>query len=222
MEKELKLIIVDDHTLFRQSLSRLLAVTLEMVSIKEASNGKELMDMIDEQSPDIILLDLEMPEMDGLETSHILLNHAKYKDIKIIILTMHENEEFMLELIEKGVYGYLFKDADIEEVLKAIRIVDNGQYYISQRTFNALRKRLIKSTKFQNYLDQDTEKLTPREEEILTLICKEYTNREVAKELGLSVRTIDGHRNRILKKTGMKNTAGLVKFALRSGFYSMD
>jgi two-component system, NarL family, response regulator DegU len=222
MEKKLKLIIVDDHKLFRQSLSQLLSLNLEMVSIKEAGNGKELLTLLEEQKPDIILMDLEMPEMDGIEASQILLSQARYKDIKIIILTMHKHEKFILELIEKGVYGYLLKDADIEEVIKAIQTVNNGQYYVSQHTFNALRKGITTSTKFQTYLEDEPEKLTPREEEILTLICKEYTNREMADELNLSIRTIDGHRNRILKKTAMKNTAGLVKFALRSGFYTMD
>lgn len=222
MKKKLKLIIVDDHTLFRQSLSQLLRVQLENASVSEASNGKELMAVLEEQIPDIILMDLEMPEMDGIETSHALLSHAKYKDIKIIVLTMHENEKFILQLIEKGVYGYLLKDVSIEEILKAIEAVSEGQYYINQRTFNVLRKDIKISTKFQNEFDQESEKLTSREEEILMLICKEYTNREMADELNLSIRTIDGHRNRILKKTGMKNTAGLIKYALRSGFYSLD
>lgn len=221
--KKLKLIIVDDHMLFRQSLSLLLSIKLEMVGIREAGNGKELLKMLEDQKPDIILMDLEMPEMDGVETSHVLLAHPEYKDIKIIVLTMHENEKFILELMEKGVYGYLLKDADIEEVIKAIEVVSQGEYYVSQRTFSALRKGITMSTRFQDYLPQEpTDKLTPREEEILTLICKEYTNREMADELNLSIRTIDGHRNRILKKTGMKNTAGLVKFALRTGFYVMD
>ncbi|MDF9794853.1 DNA-binding NarL/FixJ family response regulator [Catalinimonas alkaloidigena] len=222
MRNNLKLIIVDDHQLFRQGLIKLLKERLENVSIKEASNGKELLSMLEVQKPDIVLLDLEMPVMDGLETSNVLLNNPKFSDIKIIVLSMHEHEKFVIELIESGVYGYILKDADIDEVLEAIHAVDNGQYYVSQHTFNAMRKDISEQSKFQHSFAQESEKLSSREEEILKLICKEYTNKEMAEELNLSVRTIDGHRNRLLKKTGMKNTAGLIKYALQTGIYRMD
>lgn len=222
MRKNLKLIIVDDHVLFRQGLTRLLKERLETISIKEAGNGKELLAMLETQKPDIVLMDLEMPEMDGIETSNALLNNPKFSDIKIIVLSMHEQEKFVVELIESGVFGYILKDADIDEVLEAIRAVDNGQYYVSQHTFNAIRKDISENSKFQHSFAQENEKLSPREEEILRLICREYTNKEMAEELNLSVRTIDGHRNRLLKKTGMKNTAGLIKYALQTGFYNLD
>lgn len=218
----MKLIVVDDHLLFRQGLIKLLKERLDSVDIQEANNGKELLAMLEIQKPDIVLMDLEMPEMDGMETSTAVLSNPKFRDVKIIVLSMHESEKFVIDLIERGVFGYVLKDADIDEVLDAIRAVDNGQYYVSQHTFNAIRKDIGEQNKFQHSFAQESEKLSPREEEILRLICKEYTNKEMAEELNLSVRTIDGHRNRLLKKTGMKNTAGLIKYALQTGFYSLD
>jgi len=222
METNLELIIVDDHMLFRQGLIQLLNERLEQVNIREASNGKELLSMIRSQKPEIVLMDLEMPEMNGIETSNALLSDPAYKDIKIIVLSMHENEKFVLELIESGIHGYVLKDADIDEVIKAIDVVQSGEYYVSQHTLNAIRKDVNLSNQFDHTFEFEGEKLTEREKEILRLICKEYTNKEMADELNLSVRTIDGHRNRILKKTGMKNTAGLIKYALQKGIYSLD
>jgi DNA-binding NarL/FixJ family response regulator len=224
MKKDIELLIVDDHKLFRQSLRLMLQQKLKGIKITEATNGKALLEILEKRKfkPDIILMDLEMPVMDGVDTIHYLLNRKKFKDLKIIVLTMHDDERFVLKLLEEGIQGYILKDADAEEMIKAIKSVIDGQYYVSQHTFDAIRRDIVTGSRFKSKMSPPSELLTTREEEILLLICKEYTNKEMADALNLSVRTIDGHRNRVLKKTGMKNTAGLVKYALRTGFYSLD
>lgn len=225
MENDLKnIVIVDDHKLFSQSLKKLLHHHFEGVEIQEASGGTELFKMLEKQGfyPDIILLDLEMPDMNGLEIARNLLSRETSPAYKIIVLTMHDEKSFILDMIEAGVHGYVLKDADISETVKAIQLVNNGQYYVSQNTFDAIRQDVSSSSRFKSKLKGSNGQLSTREEEILRLICEEYTNKEIAQKLELSTRTIDGHRNRILKKTGMKNTAGLVKYALHHGLYSLD
>lgn len=223
-DKSLDIIIVDDHKLFRQSLSILLKQHLDKITIREAASGAELLQKLEQDKlrPDIILLDLEMPKMSGIEAARKLLSKKKYAKSKIIVLTMHNDKSLILELIDQGVHGYVLKDADISEIIEAINHVQQGRYYVSQQTFEAIRQNIANNEKFKNKFNIDNGMLTQREKQILLLVCREYTNKEMADELSLSVRTIDGHRNRLLKKVGAKNTAGLVKFALRSGFYSLD
>lgn len=223
-DKSLDIMIVDDHKLFRQSLSILLKQYLKDIIIREASGGAELLEILekDKYRPDIILLDLEMAKMSGTEAARKLLSKKKYAKSKIIVLTMHNDKSLILELIEQGVHGCVLKDADISEIIEAIDHVQQGRYYVSQQTFEAIRKNIANNENFKNKFDTGNGTLTQREKEILMLVCQEYTNKEMADVLNLSVRTIDGHRNRLLKKVGARNTAGLVKFALRSGFYSLD
>lgn len=224
MEHDLKhIIIVDDHKLFSQSLKNLLQHRLKKVKIQEAASGSALFTLLENQidNPDVILLDLEMPEMSGVEVARKLLSEKAYQDIKIIVLTMHDDRSFILNLIDEGVYGYVLKDADVSEILEAIQQVQNGQYYVSQNTFDAIRENVVNGTSFRGKLKGGTKLLSIREEEVLRLICEEYTNKEIAEMLQISTRTVDGHRNRLLKKTGMKNTAGLVKYALQNGLYEL-
>lgn len=221
--KTLDITIVDDHKLFRQSLSILLEQHLKKISIREASSGIELIEMLDNNyQPDIILLDLEMPKMSGIDTARKLLSRKKYGSSKIIVLTMHDDKSLILDLIEQGVHGYVLKDADISEIIEAIHQVQQGRYYVSQQTFEAIRQNIASNDTIRSKFTAGDGMLTEREKEILLLVCQEYTNKEIGEKLSLSVRTIDGHRNRLLKKVGARNTAGLVKFALRSGFYSLD
>ena len=220
----LDIIIVDDHKLFRQSLSILLKQHLDDISINEASSGAELIHKLerDKYRPDIILLDVEMPKMSGVETARKVLSKKKYNTIKIIILTMHNDKSLIMDLMDEGVHGYVLKDADVAEITEAINQVQQGRYYVSKQTFEAIRHSVSTNGKTNNVTTISDGMLTEREKQILMMVCREYTNKEMADELNLSVRTIDGHRNRLLKKAGAKNTAGLVKFALRSGFYLLD
>ena len=200
------IIIVDDHALFRSGLITLLSDLEETGNIHEASNGKIFLDMIDTMDIDIVLMDISMPEMDGVEAT--IKSLEKQPDLNIIALSMFSDEEYYFKMINAGVKGFLIKDSTIDEVREAIRIVAKGGNYFSQEILYKLIKNgpeLIKSD----------ETLSEREIEILTLICQGFSNQEIAEKLFLSKRTIDKHRANILDKTQCRNTASLVVYAIK-------
>lgn len=218
-----EIVIVDDHRLYRQALSTMLSSQLENANVKDVANSKILLDLVEQKNyrPNIIIVDLEMPVMSGIKAARSLLTESRLKDTKIIVLTVYDDRPRILKLIEDGVHAYLLKGADSSEILKAIDLVQNGQYYVSDGVFNAIKEDTY-DTQLSRKLGTATNMLSLREQEVLMLICKEYTNKKMADALKLSVRTIDGHRNRLLKKTGKKNTVGLVKYAIRNGIYLLD
>lgn len=211
MSEKISIAVVDDQFLFRQGLISLLKEFDNLEVIMEASNGKELLEKMKVKLPDIVLLDLEMPVMDGIETTVEI--KRKYPFIKIIILTMHTDDEFIIQLVEKGASGFLPKDKDIEVVVDAINsVVENG-YYFDEHISKAVVKGLVKAKKTN--LSFTVQYLSEKEIAVIKLICKEYTNREISEKLGLSNRTVDAHRQTILLKTGAKNTAGIVMYAVK-------
>ncbi|MES2140921.1 MAG: response regulator transcription factor [Bacteroidota bacterium] len=203
--------VVDDQFLFRQGLISLLKEYDELDVIMEASNGKELLEKMKEKRPDVVLLDLEMPLMDGIETTIAIKN--RYPKVKIIILTMHTDEEFIIHLLQKGASGFLPKDKDIEVVVDAIHSVIENGYYFDGHVSNTMLKGLVSSKKINPSFSNQY--LSEREIAVVNLICKEYTNKEIADKLTISPRTVDTHRENILLKTGAKNTAGIVMYAVK-------
>lgn len=210
--KKIKLAVVDDQLLFRRGIISLIREFEEIDVVIEAGNGKELIEAIKKRKPHIVLLDLQMPVMDGIETTAYL--SEKYPDIKILILTMHDDDEFILHLIEKGANGFLLKNNSIDIVIDAIySIVDNG-YYFNDRISKTMIKGLVRSKKIKPVFQSVS--LSDREIEVIMLICKEYTNKEISERLCISIRTVENHRDKILEKTGARNTAGIVMFALKN------
>lgn len=211
MNLPIKLAVVDDHDLFRKGLIALLKDFKEFEVIIEASNGEGLLTQLKNIKVDVILLDLQMPIMDGIETTERLQN--KYVDTKIIILTSHNEEGFIHHLIGKGAHGFLLKDQDIEIVVDAIHgVIENG-YYFNDRISSTLVKGFVDSKKIRpNFKEVN---LSEREVEIIRLLSKEFTNREIADKLCVSARTIDGHRERILQKTKAKNAIGIIMYAIK-------
>lgn len=212
MEKgKVDIVVTDDHKLFRKGMRSLLSDFKFINTIYEAGSGNELLKLLEETSPlpDLILLDLKMPLMDGIEANKKL--KKLYPDIKIIILTMDDDEQIILHMIREGVNGYLMKNAEPEELEKAILKVNEKDFYFSDDI-----SKLILGNFGSNRQQGKTpiEELTPRELKTLELICKEYTAAEIASELKLSARTIEGYRSKLLDKTGAKNIAGLVVYAL--------
>ncbi len=219
MNKKINIVITDDHLLFRKGLISLFSELSNIGKIHEASNGKELLSLLEKiQLPDVLLLDLKMPEMDGIEATDII--KRLYPKIKIIILSMEDDEQLILRLIEKGVNGYLLKNADPDELEKAIKDVTQKGYYFNEILSNLIFHNLshYSSDKQRNTLKVE---LTNREIQILELICKEYTSDEIAQKYNLSRRTIEGHRKNMLAKTGTKNMAGLIIFAIKEGIISI-
>lgn len=211
MSKKITIAVVDDQYLFRQGMISLLKEFDDLAVITEASNGKELLEKMKLKLPDIVLLDLEMPVMDGIETT-IAIKH-RYPKVKIIILTMHTDDEFIVHLLEKGASGFLPKDKDIEVVVDAIHSIMENGYYFDEHISKAMVKDLVKTKKVNPSFT--TKHLSEKEILIINLICGENTNKEIADKLGVSTRTIDSHRENILIKTGSKNTAGIVMYAVK-------
>jgi DNA-binding NarL/FixJ family response regulator len=207
---KISVIIVDDHQLFREGLKLILNVNPSIGAIYQASDGIEFLRILEEVIPDIVLMDIDMPKMDGVEATRKALE--KYPDLKIIALSMFGDDEYYIKMIEAGAKGFIVKNSDIEIVEKAISKVMEGQNYFSSEVMATLVMHLNKrkSEELKNELSE-------RETEILYFICKGFSNQEIADTLFLSKRTVDKHRENILSKTNSKNTANLVLYAIRHG-----
>lgn len=212
MKKAVKIFLVDDHTLFREGVKFLLSNDDLISEIYEAGNGKDLLEHIMRVKPDIILMDIEMPEMNGIEACRESLK--RYPDAKVIALSMYANENFYSEMIDAGAKGFLLKNSRFEDVKNAIKEVSEGRNYFSPEILESIIKNLYQRK--NNKINKD---LTSREIEILYNICKGLSNQEIADLLYISKRTVDKHREHLLLKTESKNTAGLVIYAIKNEIF---
>lgn len=216
---KIRVALVEDQRLFRDGMAALVNETEDMQVTAVADNGRHFLDQLPglEQMPNIALIDMNMPEMNGMELAEIL--GKQQPDIRVIVLSVHNQERFIVRMIEAGVAGYLAKNCDIEEVRQAIRTAHKTGFYFNEATMMAMRNGYkMKNTQVKSFANIPVE-LTEREVEVLCLICKEHTNVEIAELLNISPRTVDGHRNNLLAKAGCKNTAGLVLFAVNNNIY---
>jgi DNA-binding NarL/FixJ family response regulator len=221
----IKYIITDDHKIFRHGLKYALTDDPEIQYVGEAENGKELLELLKTTIPDVVLLDLKMPVMDGIEAVKQI--RPLYPDVRILMLTSHDDEHFVLHLIELGANGYLIKNAEPNEIKKAIHSVYNHGFYFNELMNNAMLKKLATVSnpeKPQTYPDKTQEekitipvKLNDRETDVLKGICNELTTAQIAEQLYLSPRTIEGIRTSLIDKLGVKNVAGLVVYAIKNG-----
>ncbi len=210
-----KVIIVDDHTLFRNGLRILLNNLENYHVVGEASNGKQFLDLIKTSTPDLVLMDISMPVMDGIEASTIA--HELYPDLKIITLSMYGEEDYYYKMVNAGVKGFVLKNSDIKEVKAALDVVyDGGSFFSSE-----LLQNLISSLKSAPKSKELHSELSEREMEILILICQGLSNQEIADKLFISKRTVDKHRANILEKSESKNTAQLVVYAIKNRFVEL-
>ena len=212
----LKLAIADDHELFRKGFISMLSGVPDFEFVLEAANGQELLDKMATQSVDIVLMDLQMPVMDGMQATEILLE--KYPDVKVIVVSMFDEDRFVIHMLEKGVHGYLLKDTSTDEVEKAIyRVAEEGFYY-SDFVSRAMHRKMVNrsANKQPNFSTTANVGLSNREQEVLRLLCDGLSTTEISDKLFISTRTVEGHRLRILEKTGTKNTAAAVAFAYKN------
>lgn len=201
--------IADDHGVVRKGMTRLLSTFGRVGDVRGASNGRELIKMINEQLPDAVILDIEMPVMGGLDTATYILEH--FNQVKILMLTMHTEEVFIKRLMDLGVHGFLSKTSEPEEMEKALYSIIDFDFYR-----NSLVEQALQNSK--KMLDPTREKLSNREVEILILICQEYTPGEISARLDISEKTFNNHRANIIAKTGARNNIGLYKFAVQHGY----
>jgi len=208
---KIEIIVAEDQDILRKGLVLLLNSFNNLEVIQEVSNGKDLIKAVDRCKPDIVVTDLDMPQLDGIEAAKVI--KEKFHKTKVIVLSMYNEETFIYYLMKLGVGAYLTKDANPEELERAIHDVHNNGYYLNAQTSEAISKITIKSVRkplLMHYLY-----LSEREKEVLTLICNGYTDNEIGDKLSLSKRTIDGHRFILSHKLGVHNTANLVRVALQ-------
>ncbi len=206
----LSIILVDDHKLFREGLKSLMENFSYIGQIQEASNGHEFLELLHKSTPDVVFMDIEMPEMDGIVATRKAID--AYPDLNVVALSMYGNENYYTQMINAGAKGFILKNSGIQDVENAIQNVITGNNYFSQEIF----QRLIQGLGRKQRKNTNPE-LSAREEEIVFLICKGLSNQEIADKLYLSKRTVDKHRENILSKTHSKNTAGIVMYAVKNG-----
>lgn len=212
--------IAEDQLLFRKGIITLLNSFKDVRVCLEATTGQELLDGISATKipVHIALLDINMPVMNGIETLSEM--RKRFPDIKNVILTVHEEDKYIHKLINEGANAYLAKNTEPHEVEKAIHAVIQNDYYFNQNTMRVMRD--YKPGRSQKNSLKNAEEITGREKEVLVQICRENTSPEIAEKLFISESTVNGHRNNLLAKTGARNTAGLVLFAIRSGLFDPD
>lgn len=212
---KIKILLVDDHAVMRDGIRALLAVYDDFEIVGEASEGKEAIDKAQELMPDVIVMDISMPGLEGLEATRRIVK--KNQKAKILILTQHNNKEYTLSAIKAGAVGFVPKRALSSELVSAIRAVQHGDSFLYPSAATAL---------IQDYLQQVEEepldRLTSREREIFKLIAEGSTSREISEMLFISLKTVLGHRTKIMKKLDLSNRTELIKYAIRKGLINMD
>lgn len=210
---KIKIAIADDYKIFREGLKVGLSAEENFDVMLEADNGEELLKALETATPDVILMDLKMPLMDGMEATKAV--RKKYPAIKVLVVTMYDDDKFIIHLMENGANGYLLKNTEPDEIKKSIYAVHENGYYFNDLVNKALLKKLVLKNNLKPSFNQNVE-LTEREMEVLKLICEEKTAAEIAKDIFLSPRSVEGIRQRLIEKIGVRNTAGLVMFAVKN------
>ncbi len=211
--------IADDHQIFRRGLMASLQPFEDLEIMTDVSCGEDLLVWLKaiKQKPEVILVDMKMTGMDGVETTNMI--KQKYPAIKVIGLSVYENHFHVVNMFKAGASAYLLKDSSPDEIVDAIRTVMDQDYYFNHNISLRLLKSIVDKDTFRENRSVTGEELNEQEAELLKLICSEYTNAEIATMLNLGPKTIENYRNRLLAKTGAKNTAGLVMYAIRKGYF---
>lgn len=219
IKPNINIVIADDHEIFRDGVEQVFASNPNITVMDTAANGMELLKKIEQHQPDIVLSDIKMPVLDGIETcKKIIENHP---DIQVIGLSMFDDETSIVDMLEAGARGYLIKNADKSEIIDAIYTVFEGDPYYCKHTSFTLAK-MISSSRFNPNKKKKKIEFTDREKEVITLICKQLTNKEIAEELFISPRTVEGHRLKIQEKIEVRNSIGIVVYAIKNGLFIPD
>ena len=216
--KKISVVIVDDHKIFRDGLMLLLNQFNFVEVVGEASNGEEFLEILENKIPDIVMMDINMPKMNGIEATKIAIK--KYSTLKIIVLTTFFEEDYVEQMLLAGVEGYMLKRSDLDDFEKAIKKVHSGGCYFSHEIIEIITRNLSKYRE-QNNLKCVLPQFTSREQEILELVCKGFNNEQIAKAIFLSPKTIEKHKSSLFQKTGTLNTVNLVIYAFKNQLVSI-
>jgi len=219
MEETLKILLVDDHTIVRQGLKALLDAHTGFTIVGEAENGREAVKKAQELNPDIVIMDIAMPVLNGLEATRQI--KRALPDTKVLALTMYNDEEYVFQILKSGASGYLIKETAANELIAAILSLQKGNPFFSP----SISRKIMES-----YLNEDedkkskgeSDKLTNREKEVLQLIAEGYTNNEIANLMNISVKTVETHRAHVMSKLDIHDVAGLIKYAIKKGLVVLD
>ena len=211
-----RVLLADDHALVRAGFRALLRGFVGVTVVAETDNGRDALRLIEEHRPDVVLMDIAMPELNGLEAAIRVRDLDPH--VRVIILSMHANEEYILRALRAGVAGYLIKDAGPVELELALQAVTRGETYLSP----AVSKRLAEYVRRMGDGSSPLDELTARQREVLQLIAEGHTTREIARTLDLSVKTIETHRTRLMERLDIHDIAGLVRYAVRVGLVSPE
>jgi two-component system nitrate/nitrite response regulator NarL len=216
-KKKIRLLLADDHPVVRRGMRSCLEGIKHVEVVAEAVDGKEALAKVKELSPDIVLMDIDMPIMNGLEATKLI--QEEYPDTRVLILSVHTNKEYVLQIIRSGAQGYVLKDASPDVLVRAIESVDGGEPFFSPD---------ISQIVLNQYLEEagadsaDNVKLTTRERQVLAMIAGGRSNKEMANELNVGVRTIETHRERVMNKLNIHSVAGLTKYAISNGIVKLE
>jgi len=216
----IKIILADDHEIFRDGFKSMLRKQPAVVMIGEAANGDELVKLTRQLIPDVVVTDIKMPKMDGLEATKII--SKEFPRIGIIALSMIDEESQIIDMMEAGAKGYLLKNAHKNEIIDAINAVYDGELYYCNETSAKLSRMIAANEKIPFIRKKEKVEFSDKEIDVMLLICEQLTNKEIAQKLNLSTRTIEGYRDRIQEKIGAKNSAGIVIYAIKNNIYQLS
>jgi len=210
---KIKILLVDDHQILRDGIRSLVKGYDDMEVIGEAADGREALNMVEKLSPDIVIMDISMPDLNGIDATRMIINEAP--DVKVIALSMHHDKQFVSEIFKAGASGYLIKDSAFDELEHAIRIVMSGQTYINPKIASLVVESLVNQSVTPN--PKSFSLLTEREREVLQLIADGKSTKQIAVDLNVSSKTIESHRRQVMGKLNVRSVADLTKFAIREG-----
>lgn len=214
MNTPIRVLVADDHSVVRQGIRHVLEGTEEFTIVAEAEHGDEVAELVAQSRPDVVVLDISMPGLSGLEVTAVL--RKRFPECRVLILSMYDNQEYVLEAVRSGAHGYLLKDTAADDLATAIRSIHSGETFYSPPIAARLAA-AVKGDFSDRYATGELASLTNREREVLRGIARGLTNKDIASELGISPRTVETHRESLMRKLEIRHVAGLTKLALETG-----
>ena len=217
---KVKILLVEDHVVMRQGLKALFTREADLEVVGEASNGREALALTRDLQPDVVLTDISMPYLNGIETTRQI--QRDYPWVKVLILSMHLSEDYIFQALQAGAVGYILKQCDSTELVNAVRAAHRGDFFFSASISRIVRRNCLHRDKIRRLDNNRTDTLTTREREVLQPLAEGLPNRDIAKLLGISVKTVERHRSNMMHKLGVTNKTELIRYALKKGLTTLE